>query len=72
MWIPVRKFYLEDGDLKNRLLYKHANIHVFSYIRARWAKVMRSDVFPIICYFKEKRRKGRKGGRDDVIKYMLF
>ena len=62
MWIPVRKFYLEDGDLKNRLLYKHANIHVFSYIRAKWAKVMRSDVFAIICYFKEKRRKGGRKG----------
>ena len=33
---------------------------------------MRSDVFPITCYFKEKRRRGRKGGRDDIIKYMLF
>ena len=33
---------------------------------------MRSDVFPITCYFKEKRRSERKGGRDDVIKYMLF
>ena len=70
MWIPVRNFYLEVGDLKNRLLYKHAHTHIFSHIRARWAKVMRSDVFPIIRYFKEKRRRGRKGGR--VITYTLF
>lgn len=31
---------------------------------------MRSDVFPIMRYFKEKRRRGRKGG--SVITYTVF
>lgn len=65
MWIPVRKFYLEDGDLKNRLLYKHANIHVFSYIRARWAKVigvMFSQLYVIL-----KRREGKEGREEGMM-----
>ena len=57
MWIPIRKVKLEDGDLKNGILHKQANIYIFSYMHARWAKVIRRDVFPIICYSKEERRR---------------
>ena len=79
MWIPIRKVKLEDGDLKNGILHKQANIYIFSYMHARWAKVIRRDVFPIICYSKEERRRGRKEGREgesklitDVIKCTPF
>lgn len=65
--------------MKNGILHTQANIHIFSYVHARWAKVIRRDAFPIICYSKEERRRGRKEGREgesklitDVIEYVPF